>query len=94
MQLCIVDSIEASEPVWAYWAFLMEHYCVSVVPAVRSHQFNFPSIDHHVTEVAQLIQIKMFCCLHNTLVLKVVKIYVTRQCSNLECERYGCFVNI
>ena len=92
--LHIVGSIEASGPMWEYWAFPTEYYCGSLVPAVRSCQFPFQSIDWHVMEVAQLIQIKMFHCLHNALSLMVVKNDVAGQFSVPECECDGCFGNI
>jgi hypothetical protein len=84
--LHIADSIEASGPMWAYWAFLMEHHCGSLVPAVRSCHFPFPSIDLYVTEVAQLMQIKMNHCLHNALSLQAPKHDVSSTFATDACE--------
>ena len=55
--LHIADSIVAMGPVWCYWAFLMEHYCGTLQPAIQSHHFPYASIDRYVTENAQLTQI-------------------------------------
>jgi len=71
--LHITDSIEASGPMWAYWAFPMEHYCSSLIPAIRSQQFPFPSIDQYIMEVAQLMQVKMYHWLHDVLALQPPK---------------------
>ena len=87
--LHIADSIEASGPMWAYWAFAMERYCGSLVPAVRSCRFPFASIDRYITEVAQLTQIKMFHQLHDVLSLKAAKHDVAGQFFDQECECCG-----
>jgi len=58
---------------WAYWAFPMERYCGSLIPAIRSRRFPFPSIDRYVTEVAQLTQVKMYHRLHDALALRPSK---------------------
>jgi len=71
--LHIADSIEASGPMWAYWAFPMERYCGSLIPAIRSWWFPFPSIDRYITEVAQLTQVKMYHRLHDVLALRPSK---------------------
>jgi hypothetical protein len=84
--LHIADSIEASGPMWAYWAFPMERYCGSLVPAIRSRQFPFPSIDQYVTEVAQLTQIKMYHRLQDVLSLRPPKLDVKGLFSSQACE--------
>jgi hypothetical protein len=83
--LHIADSIEASGPMWAYWAFPMERYCGSLVPAIRSRRFPFPSIDQYVTEVEQLTQIKMNHRLHEALSLKAPKLEVSGLFSSRAC---------
>ncbi|TDL18506.1 hypothetical protein BD410DRAFT_816196 [Rickenella mellea] len=57
--LHIADYIEAAGPVWTAWAFVMERYCGSLRPAIRSRRFPFASMDTHVEEKAQLSQIKL-----------------------------------
>ena len=84
--LHIVDSIEASGPMWAYWAFPIERYCGSLTPAIRSRRFPFPSIDRHITELAQLSQIKMFHRLHDVLSLRAPKRDVTGRFSDPACK--------
>jgi hypothetical protein len=84
--LHIADSIEASGPVWASWAFPMERYCGSLTPAVKSRRFPFPSIDRHVTELAQLNQVKIFHRLEDLLSLQPPKGAVTGQFSDSECR--------
>jgi hypothetical protein len=84
--LHIADSIEASGPVWASWAFPTERYCGSLTPAIKSRRYPFPSIDRHVTEVAQLTQIKMFHCLEDVLSLRALKHRIADQFSDPECE--------
>jgi hypothetical protein len=84
--LHIADSIEASGPMWAYWAFPMERYCGSLIPAIRSRRFPFPCIDRYVTEVAQLTQIKMYHRLHDTLSLRPPKLDVVGLFSDQACE--------
>lgn len=83
--LHIADSIEASGPVWAYWAFPMERYCASLIPAIRSRRFPFPSIDRYVTEVAQLAQIKVNHRLHDALSLRPPKLDVSGLFSSRAC---------
>jgi hypothetical protein len=87
--LHIADSIEASGPMWAYWAFPMERYCGSLLPAIRSRRFPFPSIDRHVLEVAQLTQIKMYHRLGNTLSFQPPKLGVAGLFSDPACRYHG-----
>jgi hypothetical protein len=59
MLLHIADSIKATGPVWCYWAFLMEHYCGVLQPAIQSWCFPYLSIDQYVVEDAQITQLKV-----------------------------------
>ena len=68
--LHIADGIEACGPVWAYWAFLMERYCGSLQPTIKSRRYPYPSINNYVVTSAQLTQIKMRYRLEDTLSLK------------------------
>ena len=87
--LHIADSIEALGPMWAYWAFPMERYCGSLLPAIRSRRFPFPSIDRHVTEVAQITQIKMYHRLDNALSFRPPKLEVASLFSDPACKYQG-----
>lgn len=57
--LHIADGIPASGPVWVAWAYPIERFCGSLSPAVKSRRFPYASISRHITEVAQLEQIKL-----------------------------------
>jgi len=57
--LRITDGIEACGPIWAYWAFPMEHYCSALQPAIKSRRHPYSSIDKHIVAQAQLTQIKL-----------------------------------
>jgi hypothetical protein len=63
----------------------MERYCGSLVPAIQSRRFPFPSIDRYVTEVAQLTQIKTYHRLHDTLSLQAPKLNVAGMFSSRAC---------
>ena len=53
--LHIADGIEAAGPVWATWAFMMEHYCCFVKRrAIQSRAHPYASIDRRILETAQL----------------------------------------
>jgi hypothetical protein len=84
--LHIPDSIEASGPVWVSWAFPTERYCGSLVPAIRSRRFPFPSLDRYIAELAQLTQIKMLYNLEEILSLQAPKGDVAGLFSNPACE--------
>jgi hypothetical protein len=84
--LHIPDSIEATGPVWVSWAFPTERYCGSLIPAIRSRRFPFPSLDRYITELAQLTQIKMQYNLEEVLSLQAPKGDVAGLFSSLTCE--------
>ena len=65
--LHIVPTIRAMGPVWAYWAFLMEHYCGDILCNVRSQQFPYANINNYVTSCAQLTHITLLYSLHEKL---------------------------
>lgn len=69
--LHIADGIEATGPVWAAWAFVMERYCGWVKrSAVRSRKHALTSIDNRVLETTQLEMAKMRYGLTKKLSLK------------------------
>lgn len=57
--LHIPDGIIDSGPVWVSWAFPIERFCGTLSPVVKSRRFPYASIDRHLTETAQLSQIKL-----------------------------------
>ena len=81
--LHIADSIEASGPVWA---FPTERHCGSLIPAIRSRRFPFPSLDRYITELAQLMQIKMQYNLEEVLSLQAPKGVIAGLFSSPACE--------
>lgn len=83
--LHIADSIEASGPVWATWAFPMERYCGFLTPAVKSRRFPYPSIDRYVKEIAQLTQVKLMHRLFDSLRLRKPKGDLPGQFSDPGC---------
>jgi hypothetical protein len=56
-------------PVWAYWAFPMEHHCGDILCNVRSQQFPYASINKYITSCAQLVHITLLYGLHEKLSL-------------------------
>lgn len=74
--LHIADSIKATGPVWCYWAFPMERYCGALQPAIRSRRFPYASLDRHVTEDAQLTQIKIIYNMSEELALRPPRVDV------------------
>jgi hypothetical protein len=63
----------------------MERYCGSLAPAVKSRRFPFASIDRYVTELAQLVQIKVFHRLGDVLSLWAPKGAIAGQFSDPAC---------
>ncbi|KZV78954.1 hypothetical protein EXIGLDRAFT_847001 [Exidia glandulosa HHB12029] len=57
--LHIADSIEAMGPVGCYWSFLMERYCSSLRPVIRSRRFPYTGIANHVVDSLYLRQIRL-----------------------------------
>ncbi|KAF7974191.1 hypothetical protein HWV62_13235 [Athelia sp. TMB] len=49
----------------------MERFCGALQPAIRSQRFPYASLDRHVTEIAQLTQIKIIYNVHEELSLKL-----------------------
>jgi hypothetical protein len=56
--LHIAQNIRHSGPVYNYWAFGMERFCGSLLPAVHSRKHPFASLARRTLELAQLFQIK------------------------------------
>ena len=70
--LHIADSILASGPVWASWAFAMERYCGALQPAIRSRRFPYTSLSHYVLDCARLTHIKLLYGLQDALPFKLI----------------------
>ncbi|KAJ7612408.1 hypothetical protein DFH06DRAFT_1147325 [Mycena polygramma] len=57
-------------PSWCYWAYPMERFCGSLLPAIKSRRHPWASIDRRILELAQLFQIKAIYSLSTTLDLR------------------------
>ncbi|KAG8961311.1 hypothetical protein FRC05_006248 [Tulasnella sp. 425] len=64
------ERVRMMGPVWCYWAFPMERFCGSLLPAIKSRRFPYASIDRRVTELSQLYQIKILYGLRKNLDLR------------------------
>jgi hypothetical protein len=74
---------------WATWAFPIKRFCGSLLPAVKSRRFLYASLDRHVTEGAQLLQIKLARNLCEVLDLRPQKRAIQGQFTHPSCK---CFV--
>ncbi|KAI0371378.1 hypothetical protein BV20DRAFT_1035360 [Pilatotrama ljubarskyi] len=68
--LHIADSIRFAGPVWASWAFPMERYCGSLVPAIKNRRYPYASLDRHVLDKARLTHIKLMYGIGNQLTFR------------------------
>ncbi|KAJ7168417.1 hypothetical protein C8R43DRAFT_1085761 [Mycena crocata] len=68
--LHIAPSIHIMGPSWCYWAYPMERFCGSLLPAIKSRRYPWASIDRRILELAQLFQIKAIYSLSKTLDLR------------------------
>jgi hypothetical protein len=57
-------------PSWCYWAYPMERFCGSLLPAIKSRRYPWASIDRRILELAQLFQIKAIYSLSTALDLR------------------------
>ncbi|KAJ3536499.1 hypothetical protein NMY22_g6010 [Coprinellus aureogranulatus] len=62
--LHIADGIEASGPVWTYWAFPMERFCYRLRPYIKSMRYPWANLDNYVVLATQMDQIKQSYNLH------------------------------
>ena len=83
--LHIAPSIRATGPVWTSWAFPIERFCGSLLPGVKSRRFPYVSLDRHVTEAAQLLQIKLTRNLSEVLQLQPARRPVRGQFLDASC---------
>ncbi|KAJ7100775.1 hypothetical protein B0H15DRAFT_919926 [Mycena belliarum] len=68
--LHIAASIRIMGPSWCYWAYPMERFCGSLLPAIKSRRYPWASIDRRILELAQLFQIKAIYSLSTALDLR------------------------
>ncbi|KAE9397538.1 hypothetical protein BT96DRAFT_823120, partial [Gymnopus androsaceus JB14] len=64
--LHLAKDIRRAGPLWCYRAFVMERFCGSLVPAVKSCKHPFIRMDR-VQDIAQLSQLKLIYGLSDTL---------------------------
>jgi len=67
--LHIAPSIQVAGPVWAYWAFPMEHYCGELLLNIKSCHYPYKSLDHYVTAWTHLTQINYYITCITSLVM-------------------------
>jgi len=88
--LHIAPTIRAMGPVWAYWAFPMEHHCGEILHNIRSQWFSYASINKYVTSQAQLTHITLLYNLHEKLQLKPPTSHDDNVCLP-SCEPFICW---
>ena len=81
-------------PMWCFWAFVMEHFCGSPVPAVKSRKYPFASLAHRLRDVAQLSQIKLLYGLSSELDLSADKDMLDTGHQFDDCELAGFVINV
>jgi hypothetical protein len=57
-------------PVWCYWAYVMERFCGSLLPAINSRKYPYRCIDRRMLELSQLRQLKYIYNLSDELNLR------------------------
>ncbi|KAI0831438.1 hypothetical protein BC628DRAFT_1462562, partial [Trametes gibbosa] len=68
--LHVAQSIRVAGPVWASWAFPMERYCGTLLPAIHNRRYPYASLDRHVLDKARLAHIKLMYNIGNSLSLR------------------------
>ena len=56
--LHIPDDIWSHGPSWVYWCFVMERFCGSLLPSIKSRSNPYPSMTKRMIEGTQMSQIK------------------------------------
>lgn len=56
--LHLVDYVERSGPLWAYWTWVMERYCSVLSRAITSRKHPYASINRRIMELAALASIR------------------------------------
>ena len=56
--LHLPDDIRSHGPSWVYWCFVMERFCGSLLPSIKSRSNPYPSITKRTMESVQVAQIK------------------------------------
>lgn len=54
-------------PLWVYWCFVMEHFCGSLPPAVKSRKHPETNLANRLRDLAQNSQIELIYQLHDTM---------------------------
>lgn len=78
-------------PLWCYWEFVMERFCGSLLPAVKSRKHPYTSLARRVRDIAQLSQIKLIYGLFDALDLSDRKSRANtaeriNDCKSLKCS--------
>ena len=56
--LHLADDVRSHGPSWVYWCFVMERFCGSLLPSIKSRSNPYPSITKRMMESVQVAQIK------------------------------------
>jgi len=56
--LHVPDDIRSHGPSWVYWCFVMERYCGSLLPSIKSRSNPYPSMTKRILEGVQVSHIK------------------------------------
>ena len=52
--LHVAEDIRETGPLWTSWAFFVERYCGSLIPAIKSRLHPYGAIDHQIKRLAQV----------------------------------------
>ncbi|TFK96191.1 hypothetical protein BDV98DRAFT_536882, partial [Pterulicium gracile] len=65
--LHLAQDIHNMGPLWVYWCFVMEHFCGSLPPAVKSRKHPETNLANRLRDLAQNSQIELIYQLHDTM---------------------------
>ncbi|TFK96035.1 hypothetical protein BDV98DRAFT_576835 [Pterulicium gracile] len=63
--LHLAQDIRNMGPLWVYWCFVMERFCGSLLPSVKSRKHPNTSLANRIRNLAQNSQIELIYQLHN-----------------------------
>ncbi|TFK98653.1 hypothetical protein BDV98DRAFT_572510, partial [Pterulicium gracile] len=63
--LHLAQDIRNMEPLWVYWCFVMERFCGSLLPSVKSRKHPDTSLANRIRDLAQNSQIELIYQLHD-----------------------------
>ncbi|TFK95252.1 hypothetical protein BDV98DRAFT_482962, partial [Pterulicium gracile] len=63
--LYIAQDIQNMGPLWVYWCFVMQRYCGSLLPSVKSKKHPETCLANCIRDLAQNSHIKLIYQLHD-----------------------------